>query len=165
MDYEAYYSYGSEGNTASANYRPRNSNTMLRKPKPGSKQKTTNNKVKPPQAESSSKMMSPQDDSFHISGSKKFPTSKQKSNELLSGASEFDNLQETTEPGSKVKKNLDKDFRRAAEEDNIFETKNKPDQGDEEDLEREVSWGLRPIQKPEEDDLERDTNRKKDPVP
>ena len=37
LDYEAYYSYGSEGNTASANYRPRNSNTMLRKPKPGSK--------------------------------------------------------------------------------------------------------------------------------
>ena len=90
-------------------------------------------------------MMSPQDDSFHISGSKKFPTSKQKSNELLSGASEFDNLQETTEPGKKVKKNLDKEFLKAAEEDNIFETKNKPDQGDEEDLEREVTWGIKPV--------------------
>ena len=48
FDYEAYYSYGSEGHTASANYRPRNSNTMLRKRKSGSKQKTTNNKMKPP---------------------------------------------------------------------------------------------------------------------
>ena len=59
LDYEAYYSYGSEHNTASANYRPRNSNTMLRKPKSGSKRKTTSKKMKPPQPESSEQLMDP----------------------------------------------------------------------------------------------------------
>ena len=109
--------------------------------------------------------MDPEDDSFHISGSKKYPTSKNKSNELLSGASEFDNLQDTTEPGSKVKKNLEKDFKKAAEEENIYETKHKKNLDDEGDLEREVTWGNPPAQKPEEDDLERDTTWKQDPVP
>ena len=46
---------------------------------------------------------------------------------MLSGASEFDNLHDTSEPASKVKKNLEGDFKKAAEEENIFETKHKAD--------------------------------------
>ena len=62
-----------------------------------------------------------------------------------------------------MKKNLEGDFKKAAEEDNIFVTKNKAEQED--DLEREVPSDRKPAKKPEEDDLERDTNWKRDPVP
>ena len=75
--------------------------------------------------ESSAKQMDPMEDSFHISPDKKYPTSKKKSNELLSGASEFDNMGETTVKGQKkgedseekdahLKKSLEKDFEEVA---------------------------------------------------
>ena len=62
------------------------------------------------------------DDSFHISPDKKYPTSKKQSDGLLSGASEFDNMGETTVKGrgkddenseendNPLKKSLEKDF-------------------------------------------------------
>ena len=40
--------------------------------------------------------MDPNDDSFHISPDKKYPTSKKGGDETLSGASEFDNMGEKT---------------------------------------------------------------------
>ena len=64
-----------------------------------------------------------------------------------------------------MKKNLEKDFKKAAEEENIYETKDRKILDDEGDLEREVTWGNPLAKKPEEDDLERDTTWKRDPVP
>jgi hypothetical protein len=63
-DYFHYYVYGTEENTASAHYRPKNSNTNLRKPpkaQSGSKKKAS---AKP---ESSEQQMNPDQDSFKIS--------------------------------------------------------------------------------------------------
>ena len=140
-------------NTASANYRPGNTNTNLRKPgKKSSKGKTKSSK-KPPVAESSSKQMDPGDDSFHISPDKKYPTSKKGGDEILSGASEFDNLGEKTsekfeytDKGNKIdedreseegeddhlKKSLEKEFEEAAEKypeelENRPKVRNRPD--------------------------------------
>ena len=93
--------------------------------------------------------MDAMEDSFHISPDKKYPTSKKKSNDLLSGASEFDNLGETTAKGQRkgdesegkdahLKKSLEEDFEEVAvkypdeleeaqpEVDNIFETRKEP---------------------------------------
>ena len=56
FDYEAYYSYGSEMNTASANYRPGNTNTKLRRGKKDSaKGMTRSSRRKPQNQESSAK--------------------------------------------------------------------------------------------------------------
>lgn len=63
-DYLHYYVYGTEENTASANYRPKNSSTHLRKPpkaQSGSKNKASG---KP---ESTEGQMNPDQDSFKIS--------------------------------------------------------------------------------------------------
>jgi hypothetical protein len=68
-DYFDYFVYGTEGeNTASANYRPRNSATALRKP-PKSGAKSSFKPQKRPSKEKSSeqKHLHPDDDSFKIS--------------------------------------------------------------------------------------------------
>ena len=146
FDYDAYYSYGSEINTASANYRPGNSNTQLRRPNrklsnsksgnqkpPKSGQKGKIPQVKPLKNSAQSKLMSPNDDSFKVSpmqearfsdgsdeASKKPKPSEKESgraraasgtegNTLLSGASEFDKLQQSDKE-DEPKKNLAEEF-------------------------------------------------------
>ena len=67
FNYEDLYSYGSELNTASANYRPGNSNTLLRrknKPPKSSLKKPANYRT---QTTEKSALMDPADDSFHVS--------------------------------------------------------------------------------------------------
>lgn len=110
FNYEDLYSYGSEMMTASANYRPGNSNTQLRKkgaPKVPAQVELHPDKVQPKGDFDKSEKMDPCEDSFHISpinndkyedgkeeskkGSRK--VSKQPtSNVTISGVSEFDYL-------------------------------------------------------------------------
>lgn len=73
---EDFYSYGSEKMTASANYRPRNSNTCLRRKvgkKPSEQAKPPKSSSKKPLAAAQAtesrdeQMMDPAEDSFHVS--------------------------------------------------------------------------------------------------
>ena len=73
FNYDDMYSYGSEMNTASANYRPGNSGTALRRKAPQksniSGQKQLRSSMKKPKQQHSEKSakMDPADDSFHVS--------------------------------------------------------------------------------------------------
>ena len=106
-DYLHYYVYGTEDNTASANYRPKNSSTALRikppKPQTGAKSGSkSQSKGKVQAKESSERQMNPDQDSFKISpiysesgkaNAKKVPretTAGKSSNLSLSGSDERD---------------------------------------------------------------------------
>jgi len=76
FNYEDLFSYGSERMTASANYRPGNSNTMLRKKAAQPRGTTSSSKplrssIKQPKHAAApsekSALMDPAEDSFHIS--------------------------------------------------------------------------------------------------
>ena len=97
-------------NTASANYRPGTTNNLRKKVMKSKSKEKSRLEAPPKMLDSSGKKMDPADDSFNISPNRKYPTSKKKSNELLSGASEFDNMKETTAKDEKKDDDNSRDF-------------------------------------------------------
>ena len=131
FNYEDMYSYGSEMNTMSANFRPGNSNTVLRRklPKSSAKQqnqrksslKNSSDPTRRRQQETTEKSeyMDPADDSFTVSplnqvkyDSNKKPSNDKNNNRLaakqptgnatISGLSEFDYLGQDEEGEEEV---------------------------------------------------------------